>query len=49
MVRTKSARSEPLSTRSKQLSEDGEAGIGRSRALTIEPLANDDNNDDDDV
>jgi len=34
VVRSKSAGTEPLSTGLKQLAEDGEAGIGRQRALS---------------
>jgi len=33
VVRSKSAGTEPLSTGLKQLTEDGEAGVGRQRAL----------------
>jgi len=34
VVRGKSAGTEPLSTGLKQLAEDGEAGVGRQRALS---------------
>jgi len=34
VVRSKSAGTEPLGTGLKQLTEDGEAGIGRQRALS---------------